>query len=28
VGRFARDGTLFATTITRLPRLDETVPDR
>ena len=27
-GRFARDGTLFATTITRLPRLDETVPDR
>jgi hypothetical protein len=27
-GRFARDGTLFATTITRLPRLDETIPDR
>ncbi len=27
-GRFARDGTLLATTITRLPRLDATIPDR
>jgi hypothetical protein len=27
-GRYGRDGTLFATTITRLPRLDSTILDR
>jgi hypothetical protein len=27
-GRYGVDGTMFATTITRLPRLDATIPDR
>jgi hypothetical protein len=27
-GRYGVDGTLFATSITRLPRLDATIPDR